>query len=103
MPGAGHWRLGLRLRAYCFIVPTVILLGVMLGQIAKIVGSQMDDLSKLQNSGALKIAAKLSEKAAAVPESGDMSFITFLLIACYVASIADLIWLYQSEATLPEK
>ncbi len=103
MPGAGQWRLGFRLRAYCFIVPTFILLGVVLSTIVKMASAQMANIAKLQKLGTLKMAAQMSQNISTEASGGNMKVITFLLVGCYVVSIADLIWLYQSDATPPGK
>ena len=104
MPGAGHWKLGWRMRSYCFIAPTFLLFGVILSAVFKAVSAQMDNIAKLQKLGTAKMAAQLSQNLTATQtDDVDMKLITFLLVACYVASIADLIWLYQSQAELPKK
>lgn len=108
MPGAGHWRLGFRKRAFFFVVPALFMIGILFSWVVAAVSAQMQALTKftasIHQTNTLTLATQLSEKISTdVTGDGSMKVVMFFLIACYVACVADLVWLYQSDATTATK
>lgn len=103
MPGGGQWHLRLRKRALIFITPSLFIFGGMLKEIIKSVSSQMAGMTHIAaGSNVLAMASQMSEKVSSENES-TLNIYIFFLLCLYISSIADVIWLYQSEAPIPEK
>jgi len=95
LPGAGQWHLKLRKRALIFIIPSLLVVFAFIGVVFHFTQEQLNSI-KAQRADLFALTNKLSESLW-VEHEMMFKVLTFLLIVFYVASLADVIWLYQSS------
>lgn len=95
-PGAGQWHVQERKRSLYFILPTLFLLLCVCYFVVVSIQKQIADIAHVSQANIMNLSQSLSNDFW-VENDTLMKFFGFMLIGCYVASIADLIWLFQKS------
>lgn len=96
LPGGGQWALKRKKRAAIFMIPTLIVAFVFIGHLMALISAQLKGLKGLTTARKFLSVDKISD-GLWQNHTTTLKIYVFLLIICYIVSIADVIWLYLNE------